>query len=273
MVLISIVFTLMAYYSFSFHSKNISYKVGVEKYINYDAHDEFRANKCFLTSEISVYAEDECVVWDKGKKNYLLLGDSHAAHYYRPLLSLLKENETLTKVNASSCVPILDSKWGMKQCQNLNEWTLNTLIQEKHFDVIFLSMANFHHTTHKEIKKTINHMLVYTDKVIFLGRTMRYKQDLSRLLLKLPEGEDSTKIHEIAGDYDYTLNLETALQKDLNIDRMEYISIFELMCTKERSCRTLTPEGIPMYFDRDHFTKEGAVYILRQVEEILFARE
>jgi len=275
-LILSLVLGLMTYYMFTvFQSNTISDKTKIEKYIGYDVHDEFRATQCFLTSEVSTvntYKKDECVVWEKEKRNYLLLGDSHAAHYYRPLLSLLKKNETLTQLNASSCVPILGSKWGMKQCQNLHEWALTSLIKEKYFDVIILSMANFHHTDNISIKETITHMLKYTDKVVFLGRTMRYKYPLPLLLLKLSEGEDTTSIHNTAGDYNYTLNLETTLQKDLKIEKMEYISIIQLMCKNQHSCRTFTPEGIPMYFDKDHFTYEGASYILKQIENTVFNR-
>jgi len=276
-ILLSIILAVMSYYIFTvFQSQNVSYKKKVEKYINYDASHEFRASQCFLTSadkSMDDYKTDECVVWTKEKKNYLLIGDSHAAHYYRAMASLLKENETLTQVNASGCVPILSSTWGDKPCKELFKWTFDTLIREKHFDVIIISMANFHHTSNVAIQKSMQYIAEHTDKIVFLGRTMRYKQPLPRLLLKLSKGEESSFIHKIAGDYEYTLNLETNLQEVLKVDKLNYISILKLMCTEEQSCRTLTPEGIPMYFDKDHFTEDGALYILKQVKNDVFDRE
>ncbi|MDQ7084850.1 MAG: SGNH hydrolase domain-containing protein [Sulfurovum sp.] len=276
-ILLSIILAGLSYIIFTlFQSQNVSYKTKVEKYINYDVTEEFRASQCFLVSKdrsMDAYKTEECVVWEKEKKNYLLLGDSHAAHYYRALDSLLKEDETLTQLNASGCLPVQNATWGDTPCQDLFQWTLETLIQEKHFDVIIISMANFHHTTPLAIHKSMKYIAQYTDKIVFLGRTMRYKQPLPRLLLQLSLGEESAFIHKIAGDYEYTLNLETTLQKVLKVDKLNYISILELMCTPQQSCRTLTPKKIPMYFDKDHFTKEGALYILKQVEEEVFDRE
>jgi len=268
----------MAIYTFfslpQFSNKN--YKEKVMTYMDYDASSEFRAGTCFLTSaqhSMDAYSRETCVVWQKEKKNYLLIGDSHAAHYYRALESLLASNETLTQVTASGCLPIFSLTWGTQVCRDLHTWALNNLIKEKHFDVIILSMANLERTTNEAIKRTIEHMLKYTDRVVFLGRTMRYKQSLPRLLMNLSEGENTSMIHQKAGDYDYTLTLDTTMKKFFQMDRVTYISTLQLMCTKEKVCRTLTPGGVPMYFDKDHFTKEGSLYILKQMKNDIFERK
>ena len=252
---------------------NRNNKEKVMKYLDYDASKEFRAGKCFLTSadhSVKVYSQKECVVWEKGKKNYLLLGDSHAAHYYRALESLLRPDETLTQVNASGCIPVFPLKWGVHVCRDLHTWALNDLIKEKHFDTIIVSMANLEYTTNEALKKTVEYMLQYTDRVVFIGRTMRYKQPLPRLLINLSKGDDLSMLHTKTGDYDYTLKLDTSIKKYLNIPHVTYISTLQLMCTKEKACRTLTPNGVPMYFDKDHLTKEGALYILKQAKDDIF---
>ena len=274
---LTVLLSTLVYTVFSlFHSKSTAYKEKVEQYLDYNASREFRSDICFLTSgakSIDAYKEDVCIVKEKEKKNYLLLGDSHAAHYYSAMLSLLKEDETLSQITAAGCLPILSSDWGSsKRCIIFQQWALNTLIPKQHFDVIILSMANLQHTDNSSIKKTIDYLLQYSDKVVFLGRTMRYKQSVPRLLLNLNKGEETTMIHKKAGDYDYTLNLDTLMRKALMTDKIDYISTLQLMCTEEKSCRTLTPKGIPMYFDKDHLSKEGAVYILKQIEDRLFNR-
>ena len=260
----------------SSHFKNHTHKEKLLHYLDYDASKEFRASKCFLTSadhSVDIYSKEECVAWEKGKKNYLLIGDSHAAHYYRALESMLKPDETLTQVTASGCIPVFPLRWGVHVCRQLHSWALNDLIKQKHFDTVIVSMANLNRTNNDAIRQTLEYILKYADRVVYIGRTMRYKQPLPRLLLGLSKGEDPAKVYQKAGDYDYTSKLDTSMQKALDMPNVTYISTLDLMCTKEKSCRTLTPGGIPLYFDKDHLTKEGALYILKQAKDEIFERK
>ena len=276
-IIISLLLGMITYFIFNmFQFNNTHYKEKVNKYMSYDAGSKFRAGTCFLTSaqkSVDFYRKDECVAWEKGKKNYLLIGDSHAAHYYSAMASLLKKDETLTQVNSSACLPIFPFKWGAKKCTDLHKWALNDLIKEKHFDVIILSISNLNRTTNKAIEQTITQMLKYSDRVVFIGPSMKYKQSLPRLLVELTEGEDSSMIYKTAGDYKYILKLDNTLEKFFHMDRVKYISALKILCSEEKGCRTLTPEGAPLYFDRDHFTEDGALYILKQVKNNIFDRE
>ncbi len=274
---ISALFSIVVYALFtSAHFKHQTHKEKILKYLDYDASKEFRASKCFLTSadrSVDVYSKEECVAWQRGKKNYLLIGDSHAAHYYRALKSMLQPGETLTQVTASGCIPVFPLKWGSHVCNQLHSWAFNDLIKQKHFDTVIVSMANLNRTNNEAIRQTLKYILKYTDRVVYIGRTMRYKQPVPRLLLGLSKDEDSGKLHQKAGDYDYTLKLDTSMQKALDMPNVTYISTLNLMCTKDKSCRTLTPVGIPLYFDKDHLTKEGALYILKQAKDKIFDRK
>ena len=276
-IVMTVMLSVSVYFIYSmFQFNNTNYKEKVDKYMHYDAKTKFRAGTCFLTSaekSVDSYEKDECVAWKNGKKNYMLIGDSHAAHYYSAMALLLKENETLTQVNSSACIPIFPLKSGTKKCTDLHKWALNDLIKEKHFDVIVLSTSNLHLTTNKSIKKTIEYMLKYTDKVVLIGPSMKYKQSLPRLLVDLPEGEDSSMIYKTAGVYNYILKLDNTMKEFFHMDRVNYISTLEILCNESKGCLTLTPDGIPMYFDREHFTEEGALYILKQVKNNVFDRE
>jgi len=276
-IALNVILGVVVYFIFTvFQVKTTQYKENINKYMHHDVASQFRAGTCFLTStenSIKFYQKDECISWDKDKKNYLLIGDSHAAHYYSAMASLLKKNETLSQVTSSACLPIFPFKWGAKKCIDLHRWALNSLIKEKHFDVIILSIANLNRTTNLEIKQTISHMLKYTNKVVILGPSMKYKQSLLRLLVELPEGHDSSMIYKNTSDYEYTLNIDNTMKNFLQMDRLEYISTLKVLCKDEEGCRTLTPRGVPMYFDRDHFTEDGARFMLKQVVNKVFDRE
>ena len=274
---INIILGVIVYFAFSmFQFKTIQYTEKINKYLTYNESGQFRAGTCFLTSaqnSIKFYKKDECITWEKEKKNYLLIGDSHAAQYYSMMASLLKKNETLTQVTSSACLPILSSKWGAKKCKDLHKWVLNDLIKEKYFDVIILSMANLDRTTNEDIKETILHMLKYTNKVVFFGPSIEYKQSLIRLLIELPNASDSSMIYKTASNYISILKIDNAMEKFFQMNKVEYISTFKILCNNEEGCRTLTPRGAPIYFDRDHLTEDGARFILKQVINKIFDRE
>lgn len=106
---ISILFSLLSVAIFVYHPyTKLRYQDKASAYLKHNISD-FRAGTCFLTSkynDVKFYDKKECITYVKGKKNYLLLGDSHAAHYYSALAKLLKDDETLTQVTTSGCNPL-----------------------------------------------------------------------------------------------------------------------------------------------------------------------
>jgi peptidoglycan/LPS O-acetylase OafA/YrhL len=70
-----------------------------------------REGTCFITSryEFKDYDADVCLKRDAGKKNYLLVGDSHAAHLWYGLNATL-DGVNVMQANASGCLPVLDRR-------------------------------------------------------------------------------------------------------------------------------------------------------------------
>jgi hypothetical protein len=252
----------------------MEYRHKAYQYLNHVA-EGMRAGECFLTSkynDVKFYQKEKCVTYEEGKRNYLLIGDSHAAHYYRALHEMLDENETLTQVTSSGCPPVIPFK-GAKKCYDLHSWAFNDLIREKHFDTIIIS-ANWFYTwikNRQNVKKTIKILLNHTDRVVVLGPSMQYTQSLPRLLVELPEDGDSGLLFKKASRYNFFAKLDKQMQAFLTMKRVVYISTFDAVCDGTR-CRTVTPEGIPMNFDDSHLTYEGAYYILKQYEKRIFDR-
>lgn len=252
-------------------SKTLRYQEKASAYLKHNTSD-FRAGTCFLTSkynDVKFYDKEECVAYKKGKKNYLLLGDSHAAHYYSALATLLKDDETLTQVTTSGCNPLLPYS-GAKRCVGLNKWAYEKLIQEKHFDVILLSALWFN--IHKNnFQYSLKELAKHTDKLVVFGPSLSYTQPLPRLLLKLKKDEDSTQIYQRASLYKKLSLIDKRLRSYASMDKVEYISILDTLCN-ENGCRAITPDGTPIIFDDSHLTHEGAQYILKQIEDEIFDR-
>ena len=269
---ISFLFVILNVIIFKYYpSKTLRYQEKAAQYLEFNT-DTFRAGTCFLTSkynDVKFYDKDKCITYTEGKKNYLLLGDSHAAHYYSALATMMHTDETLTQVTASGCVPLLKTR-GARRCTGLNDWAYNTLIQEKHFNVILLS-ANWRIVDKKDFQDSLKRLAKYTDKLVVLGPSLEYKQSLPRLLLNLKKNEDSSQLYKTASAYDKLSLIDRLIKNYVTANGIKYVSVLDTLCDK-KGCRSITDDGTPINFDNGHLTHEGAVYILKQIEDEIFDR-
>jgi peptidoglycan/LPS O-acetylase OafA/YrhL len=254
-----------------FPSKTLRYQQKAAQYLKFNT-EEFRAGTCFLTSkynDVKFYDKDLCVTYKEGKKNYLLFGDSHAAHFYSALVTLLQKDETLTQVTTSGCNPLLPYR-GAKRCVGLNKWAYEELIPTKHFDVIILSALWFN-IHKKDFQYSLNQLAKYTDKLIVFGPSLSYMQPLPRLLLNLKENTDNKQIYKTASYYNKLSSMDKTLKSYVPLDKVKYVSLLNTICDT-KGCMTVTPDGTPINFDDSHLTHEGALYILKQIEDEILDR-
>lgn len=269
---VSIFLFLLSVIIFTYYpSKKLRYQDKANEYLKYDS-SKFRAGTCFLTSkynDVKFYDKEECITHETGKKNYLLFGDSHAAHYYSALAELIEEDETLTQVTSSGCSPLLPHS-GAKRCVGLNTWAYDELIKQKHFDTIVLS-AHWGVVNKKNFQNSLNELLKYTDRLVLLGPSMQYRQSLPRLLLNLKENEESSQICKSAGVYDKLSTINGIVKSYVTMDNAIFISTLDTLCNS-KGCTTITVNGAPINFDNGHLSHEGALYILQRVEKEIFDR-
>ena len=89
-------------------------------YLKYYAATSTRAGTCFLTTGYdapTVFRKDLCLSVRPDRKNFLLLGDSHAAHFWSALQALHPDINFM-QATASGCSAILGAL-GAKRCTNL----------------------------------------------------------------------------------------------------------------------------------------------------------
>lgn len=233
-------------------------------YIDYTP-DRQREHVCFYTSSsgsVSKIDLNECVAFDNRKRNYLLLGDSHAAHYYSAFQEIIGEQETLSQINASGCKPTTGTA-GAQRCVDLMELAFDKLVREYPFDTVILS-AKWTVDDIEGIRMTIDYLSAYTDNIIILGPIITYKQALPRLLARSyangEEGENVTRnrnIQQVSG-------IDSVYKQALAGMDVHYVSVFDGVCG-DQVCDVVTPEKIPLQFDYGHLTHEGAVHLLNKL--------
>jgi len=232
-----------------------------EGYLKYPA-VEFRGGKCFITSKSNnfrYYDQKECVVASPKKYNIMLIGDSHAAHWYAAIKDSLDINKSLTQVTASGCKPLVNSE-GRKRCTDLINWAYNSLLEQYHFDMIVIS-ARWSHDNIEKLEATISHLQKHTNNIVILGPIIEYDNDLPRLLA---QGNNANEIMA-RSRYNKINSIDQKLLVAAESNHAKYISVLDIICPDKSNCVT-TIDDIPIQFDYGHLTNKGAKYLFSKMD-------
>lgn len=238
-----------------------SVEIEQEKYLSYPA-TEYRDGQCFLSSKsnnFNYYDQKQCITATDEKFNILLIGDSHAAHWYAAMNSYLTGSQSLTQVTASGCRPVIQTR-GEKRCTDLILWAYRSLINEHRFDRIVLS-GRWKDGEYKDLIETVDFLKKYTADIVVLGPIIEYKDDLPRLMVKLNSNEEIARLSR----YEKIKSIDRSLSEALLPEEAKYISVLDTICPTPSSCIN-SINNIPIQFDYGHLTYEGARLLLSKMD-------
>jgi len=236
-------------------------QVSYESYLKYPA-KEFRNGECFTTTKsnnFKYFNQEKCITASPDKYNIILIGDSHAAHWYAAINESLVSNASLTQVTSSGCRPFVNPK-GEKRCTDLVSWAYSSLLEKYRFDKIILS-AKWQKGDGKKLEATINHLKQYTKDIVILGPIVEYDIDLPRLLAQSNE-ESEIMVHS---RYKEINRINQELFKSTGSNGAKYVSVLDVVCPSEKSCITVN-DGAPIQFDYGHLTYDGAKLLLSKMD-------
>ena len=233
----------------------------MSQYLQYDV-EHFRNRGCFISSggnDLDQLNKDECIIPEKGKYNRLLIGDSHAAHWYSALKQTLPEDHTLSQATKSRCRPDIFIHEGPR-CATFYRWVLGDLVQGNRFDEIIIS-GLWKEEDAIPLKNTIAHLSAYTKKIIVLGPTVKYAANLPRILANHSSPKIIAQYRLLAE----ILHTEELIEEASIQAGAQYISVLKATCpAAEVSCKVMASDEVPMVFDKHHLTQEGALLLVKQ---------
>lgn len=253
----------LAFSEFNLNENRYSSEVlRISKYVDYrdtaDYEKQFRRGTCFIASEdegfeSESYDRTACLKSKPDTKNFIIIGDSHAAHLWRGLDEALGPNINLMQATASGCRPVLNPK-GQPRCTDVINYVYEEYIPAHAVDGVILSARWPAKTDFDKVEQTVQYLQQYVKTVVVLGPTVEYHGAFPSLLAQ-----------ELIGRPGFTENLvdsdrqlfDQKMKTTLTSDRVKYISIYDIVCP-DGECETLSGEGEPMQFDYGHFTLSGA---------------
>ncbi|MDE7547953.1 acyltransferase family protein [Acetobacter fabarum] len=256
---IMVVTVLLAFASSRLNAILWHYSPAEQKVMSYMAYKPatMRTGTCFIdrkTEDIEAYKAAHCLDVQAGKKNYLVLGDSHAADRWYGLQQSYPDINFL-QATAPSCEPVLGKNGG--QCGALLHYIFEVFLPSHHLDGVILS-ANWLEHDFNGIVKTAQMLGQYTDRVIVLGPSPEYDQPLPLLLVRAMVKNNMALV--------FNHILQDRKKRDQNLairlkgTGIEYVSVYNILCP-DTVCLTTVNNNVPVLFDADHFTAEGSVFL------------
>lgn len=207
---------------------------------------------CFLTSkksDLKYFNKDECLKFDKSKKNLLLLGDSHAAQFSQAIREKFK-NYNVIQITASGC-PAIPNTVGRPYCKELMNYAFNKIIPKYNFDIAIVSNDWSIFYTSNKITKGIEETDAILRKnskdVYFISQTKHFDLPLPRLLQIYGVDSNINYLRDLKTEQVY-LDMKNKLRNKVNI-----LDIYNIEC-KKNTCHFINEHKVPMFFDNNHLT-------------------
>ena len=237
--------------------------VRAAEYLDYretrDFREQFRHGTCMLAgSATSVDAFDRrCLTPDPDRPNYLVLGDSHAAHLWQALQIEIPAIHFM-QATAAGCQPLRGYSGG-PVCTDHLQFIFDEFIPGGDVDGLVLS-ARWMESDLDRLVATVQWAAARGVDVIVLGPAPEYSFPLPLLLAKkAASGGRPPAAYEISSRAD----VDRTLSDGLRAKGLKYFSVRDALCTPR--CLEVTPAGVPLQFDYGHFTIDGARIVARKV--------
>lgn len=239
----------------------------IASYYDYVNRRDFREGTCFISSKYAradVFDRKACLAASATKPNYLLIGDSHAAHLW-PGLSKVFPNIHILQATASGCKPTLATH-GLRYCTDLMHSMLVDFLPSAGIDGVIFSAA-WKETDVAPLKETVDYAKKWVPNVIVVGNIPTYDFALSDLLSRSLAENRPDLVTQSRSRYPALVDglLKAA------IDPHNYVSLIDLLCPGSH-CLVYASDRAPLQFDHSHLTTEGSILLAHKFAELrLFA--
>jgi peptidoglycan/LPS O-acetylase OafA/YrhL len=236
--------------------------VAVAAYLGYDPSAAFRSGQCYLATNRQQLDLETCMKLDARRPNYLLVGDSHAAHLWFGL-SHSMPNVNIMQATASACRPavvpvaLLDTR----ACPKLMQFVFNDFLASTKVDKVLLA-ASWKDEDIAGLSATLDTLISRGFDVTVLGPIVEYDTALPRLL--------ADEILHDSPAIASTMRTSGIRERDRALRSMvmgkgaTYLSVYDAVCRNDR-CDEFAEADVPMQFDAGHLTAKGSVEVGRRL--------
>ncbi len=263
---LSSIFIFIPHYGRAFSKEAIA----MSDFANYRLSDEynyqFRLGSCFINGNNGmpdVFDKNACLVTQKNKRNYILIGDSHGAHLWRAISNAAGSDVNLIQVTASGCKPIEKQDINNK-CSQLMSFIYDKFIENNKIEGIIIS-ARWSEKDFPSLISTVDSTRKILPNIYVLGPVAEYYGILPDLLAYQINGRSGLARKMLNHDIKKT---DKKMSDVMRINRIQYISVYDILCPRDK-CEEISANGKPTAFDYGHLTLSGATDVAAGIVPIL----
>ena len=244
--------------------------VAIAAYLAYDPAEPFRSGQCYLATNRQHLDVQTCMRLDPKRPNYLLVGDSHAAHLWFGLAAAMPQ-VNIMQATASGCRPsaepiaLLDTR----ACPRLMQFVFNEFLLNNRVDRILLA-ASWKDEDIPALAGTLETLKSRGFEVTVLGPIVEYDRALPWLLAE----------EVLRGDPSIASAMRTPgiFERDRALGRLvtgkgaSYLSVYDSVCHDGR-CDEFAGGEIPLQFDAGHLTAAGSLEVGRRLSAFFVGKK
>ncbi|MEJ5174868.1 acyltransferase family protein [Erwinia sp. MYb416] len=222
---------------------------------------QYRRGQCFVdgkSEEDKPFDREFCLKTSPTAKNYVMIGDSHAAHLWRAISLAAGDGVNVIQATSAGCKPLYQQSL-RNPCTRLVDYVYDQWIAEHHIDGIIIS-ARWAPEDIAPLRATLEHLKSRSGNIIVMGPTVEYTEALPDLLAYQTDGRKDLVASSIKKEIRGTdEQMRTAMAEQ----GTPYISVYSIVCPGN-ICRGLASDGHPTSNDYGHFTLSGAKDVAKQ---------
>ena len=229
--------------------------------------NHMRAGTCLFESDYEVLNRNDCLKIKPKLLNFLILGDSHAAHLW-PGLQMSYPTVNFLQATVAGCTPITGGKSQSAVCVGMMKYIFDRFLPHVHLDGIIIAARWKSEEIIPKVVETANTARSYADRVIIFGPIEEYDQALPRILARaIALNKSEAKFAELHRSGD-TEEIDQSFSAVLREGPIEYVSVYRALCSA--GCEIWATKKVPLQFDNNHLTCEGSIKLARKVGPQLF---
>jgi hypothetical protein len=223
-----------------------------------------RDNLCFVEGDFSVYNAARCTQMESGKKNVLLVGDSHAAALYWGLSHAMPE-VNLMQATSAACFEAIDPRHGHSECTLMRRYVYEQFLPTHHVDAVILAGPWQTEDELKSMMPTVDWYAAHQIPLYLIGPMTQYTAPLPQLLAlsdRLHEPDLPNRALELR-----LRQLDRRYQRELaHRPYIHYISLWDTLCSDDRCPAYVSPaDRVPMVVDQTHFSMPASLLVAQKL--------
>jgi peptidoglycan/LPS O-acetylase OafA/YrhL len=235
-----------------------------------------RSGTCFLESgglSTPHYDAADCLRQDPSRKNYLLIGDSHAAQLWYGLHNVFPDINFL-QANASGCEPsmvakkvrmldALDNVLLGDVCRPMVDYVFKDYLAKNRVDRVLIA-ARWEQDDLPRLQYTVETLQRQGLDILLFGPIVQYDSDLPWLLVT------SLRHHDPSLPSNHRLDRYQGLDDEMGQLAarwgIRYVSYFGMLCP-QKVCMEYVASDTPLQSDYGHLTKAGSLLVAEKLKE------